>query len=39
MPTSWIRASVVDDLVLDGPEQIGASFLLDDRPFTFSFYC
>lgn len=35
MPASWIRASVLDDLVLDGHEQIAASLLFDDRPFAF----
>lgn len=38
MPASWIRTSVVDDLVqagLDGHEQITASLLLDDGPFGF----
>lgn len=37
MPASWIRASVLDDLVqagLDSHEQIIASLLLDDGPFA-----
>lgn len=38
MPASWIRASVLDDLLeagLEGHEQITASLLLDDGLFAF----
>ena len=38
MPVSWIRASVLDDLVqagLDSHEQIIASLLPNDGPFAF----
>lgn len=38
MPVSWIRASVLDDLVqaeLDSYEQITASLPADDGPFAF----
>lgn len=38
MPVSWIRASVLDDLVqtgLDSHEQITAFLLPDDGPFAF----